>query len=190
MASLSPSCAASLVAAEAAALALPGLAATVEAIIAAAVTEEWPIVLGLLVNAYNQALSISTSAATALNNAVTCIRAFIASLGGGGTMAACASTHSGKVQGAGLCCAQIGVAGGLVAQPPGTTLPTYTPGQARAGTIPQGRIVQVTDAAGHCASCMIVGSTSKKHPGQPVLKFVRGGPACPTAGTGCCATII
>ena len=106
----------------------------------------------------------------------------------GGTMA-CTNFHksSQKVQGPGLCCAQVGVAGGLVAPPPGTILPTYQPGQADAGTIPAGRIVQVTDAAGHCASCMIVGSKSKKHPGKPVLMFVRGGPACPTAGTGCCA---
>jgi len=102
---------------------------------------------------------------------------------------ACVTFHksSTKVQGPGLCCAQVGVAGGLVAPPPGTTLPQYIPGQADAGQIPPGRIVQVTDAGGHCASCMIVGSASKKHPGKPVLKFVRGGPACPTAGTGCCA---
>jgi hypothetical protein len=108
-----------------------------------------------------------------------------ADLGGLVTMAACANTHSSKVQGAGICCAQVGV--GLTAPPKGTTLPAYQPGQANAGTIPAGRIVQVTDAGGHCASCMIVGSTSRKHPGKPVLKFVRGGPACPTAGTGCCS---
>ncbi len=102
---------------------------------------------------------------------------------------ACANFHksSTRVQGPGLCCAQVGVAGGLVAPPAGTTLPAYIPGQADAGQIPAGRIVQVTDAGGHCASCMIVGSKSKKHPGKPVLMFVRGGPACPTAGTGCCS---
>lgn len=103
----------------------------------------------------------------------------------GGTPMACANTHSSKVQGAGLCCAQVGV--GLTPPPPGTLLPAYQAGQADAGAIPAGRIVQVTDSGGHCASCMIVGSTSRKHPGKPVLKFLRGGPSCPTAGTGCCS---
>jgi hypothetical protein len=106
---------------------------------------------------------------------------------GGSPMAGqCVQKHSGgMVPGAGLCCAQVGV--GLTPPPPGTKLAPYVAGQADAGQIPAGRIVQVTDAGGHCASCMIVGSTSKKHPGKPVLKFVRGGPLCPTAGTGCCS---
>ncbi len=97
---------------------------------------------------------------------------------------ACVTTHSSKVQGAGLCCAAV-QSGALTPPPPGTTLPVYTPGQAY--TLPPGRITTVTDSAGHCASCMIVGSSSRKHPGRPVLKFIRGGPSCPTAGTGCCA---
>jgi hypothetical protein len=95
----------------------------------------------------------------------------------------CVPKHSSTVQGAGLCCQQVGA--GLTAPPPNTILPVYQPGQA--ATLPPGRIVGVTDAGGHCASCMIVGSTSKKHPGQPVLKFIRGGPSCPKSRTGCCA---
>lgn len=96
----------------------------------------------------------------------------------------CIPHHSGgRVPGAGLCCQQVG--SGLTAPAPGTILAPYVPGQA--ASLPVGRIVQVTDAGGHCASCMIVGSASAKHRGKPVLKFIRGGPSCPTAGTGCCA---
>jgi hypothetical protein len=115
-------------------------------------------------------------------------QAAIAALGGGtGTMAGgqCVASHSIKTPGAGLCCQQVGV--GLTPPPAGTILPPYVAGQANAGQIPAGRIVTVTDAGGHCASCMIVGSTSAKHRGKPVLKFVRGGPACPAAHTGCCS---
>lgn len=104
----------------------------------------------------------------------------------GGANVACTTTHrvSSNVQGAGLCCQA--VQSGLLTPPPkGTTLPVYTPGSA--STLPAGRITVVTDAAGHCASCMIVGSASKKHPGRPVLKFIRGGPSCPSATGGCCA---
>jgi hypothetical protein len=36
---------------------------------------------------------------------------------------------------------------------------------------------------------MIVGSSSRSHPGKPVLKFIRGGPGCPTGGSGCCAMV-
>jgi hypothetical protein len=111
------------------------------------------------------------------------------SLFGGKPIMPCVTTHrtSGKVQGPGLCCSQVGVAGGLVAPPAGTTLPQYLAGQADAGQIPAGRIVGVTTATGKCGSCMVVGSSSKKHLGKPVLKFIPGGPTCPTAGTGCCA---
>jgi hypothetical protein len=99
-------------------------------------------------------------------------------------MAVCNPTHSSKVQGNGLCCAAL-AAGQLVKPAAGTTLPQYTAGSA--ATLPVGRITQVTDSGGHCASCMIVGSSSRKHPGKPVLKFIRGGPGCPVAGSGCCA---
>ena len=98
---------------------------------------------------------------------------------------ACNTTHSQKVQGAGLCCQAV-QSGALTPPPPGTTLPTYVTGSHGAG-IPAGRITTVTDSLGHCASCMIVGSKSPKHPGRPVLKYIRGGPACPSATTGCCA---
>jgi hypothetical protein len=97
----------------------------------------------------------------------------------------CNTTHSGgRVQGAGKCC-QLVQSGQLVPPPAGTTLPAYTPGSS--GTLPANRRAQTTDAAGHCATCMIVGSSSRKHPGKPVLRFIRGGPGCPTSGTGCCA---
>lgn len=95
---------------------------------------------------------------------------------------ACNTTHrvSTKVQGPGLCCQQV-TNGSLVLPPGTTTLPRYTSGGEL--NFPH---VQVTDSAGHCATCMIVGSSSVKHPGRPVLKFVRGGPGCATS-SGCCA---
>lgn len=96
---------------------------------------------------------------------------------------ACTSVHSTKVQGPGTCCLAV-QSGALTPPPAGTTLPQYTPGTA--ASYPAGRIATVTDSAGHCASCLIVGSSSRKHPGRPVLKFIRGGPACPTSSQGCC----
>jgi hypothetical protein len=101
----------------------------------------------------------------------------------GGSPVACNNTHSSKVQGPGTCCLAV-QSGALIPPAPGTTLPVYSPGQAY--TLPPGRIATVTDSAGHCASCMIVGSRSTKHPGRPVLKYIRGGPSCPTSGQGCC----
>jgi hypothetical protein len=97
---------------------------------------------------------------------------------------ACTTTHrvSNKVQGPGKCCAE--VSAGRLVLPPGTTsLPVYNPGDDLRNIFPHS---QVTDAAGHCATCLIVGSKSAKHPGRPVLKYVRGGPGCPTS-SGCCA---
>lgn len=93
---------------------------------------------------------------------------------------ACVNTHSTKVQGLSVCCAQVGT--GLLPPPPGTILPVYTPGSEASF-----QHVQVTDGGGHCGTCMIVGSKSKKHPGTPVLKFIRGGIGCPTTRTGCCS---
>jgi len=114
----------------------------------------------------------------------TAIVNFINSLSsGGGSNVACNSTHSSKVQGPGTCCLAV-QSGALIPPAPGTILPVYTPGSA--GTLPPGRIAQVTDSAGHCASCMIVGSSSAKHRGRPVLKYIRGGPTCPTSQAGCC----
>src|SRR5229473_5117339 len=114
----------------------------------------------------------------------TLIEALVARILGGSTVpTVCVPKHSSTVQGAGLCCQQVGA--GLTAPPPGTVLPVYQKGQA--ASLPPGRIVGVTDSGGHCASCMIVGSTSPKHPGRPVLKFIRGGPSCPTSRSGCCS---
>src|SRR5882672_5910742 len=114
------------------------------------------------------ALGLNPPQGLTVNQLIAFIRAAQGS--GSGTMAACANHHSSRVQGAGLCCQHVGV--DLTVPPAGTTLPPYQAGQANAGQIPAGRIVQVTDAGGHCASCMIVGSTSLKHRGKPVLKFI------------------
>lgn len=80
---------------------------------------------------------------------------------------ACTTTHAGgPVQGPGLCCSA--VQSGQLAKNIGAT-------------------VLVTDAGGHCGHCSVVASTSRKHPGRPVLRYRRGGAGCPTSGTGCCA---
>jgi hypothetical protein len=155
---------------------------------AAFAAEQYAIGLGLLVAAYEEAVLFSTAAAAAINQAIACIRAFITSLGSGGTQMACQTTHSGgRVQGAGLCCAAV-QAGALTPPPAGTTLPIYVKGSKGAG-LPAGRVTQVTDSKGDCATCMIVGSKSTAHFGKPVLKFIRGGPGCPTGGSGCCAMV-
>lgn len=78
----------------------------------------------------------------------------------------CVTQHSTTAPGAGLCCQQI--ASGKLKPVIGST-------------------VQVTDKAGHCGTCSVVASRSKKHAGAPVLKFTRGGAACPTTSRGCCA---
>lgn len=105
----------------------------------------------------------------------------------GGSNVACTNTHSAKTQGPGICCQALS-SGALQVPPPGTTLSPYTPGSA-AQLMAQGRATTVTDSAGHCGTCMIVGSTSRKHPGKPALKFIRGGPSCPSSATGCCALV-
>lgn len=99
---------------------------------------------------------------------------------------ACSNTHSARVQGAGVCCSHVGV--DLTKPASGTTLPPYQPGGVKnasfMNSIPH---VMVTNSLGQCGTCMIVGSRSAKHPGVPVLKFVRGGPGCPSSSHGCCA---
>lgn len=185
---LSNACTASLESAIELAAQFPVLASLLGAAAVAFAAEDYPVGLGLLVAAYNRAVNISQIAAQTLNDAILCIRLFLQGFGGqpspGGGNVACNTTHSSKVQGAGICCAAV-QSGALTVPPPGTTLPAYTPGQA--ATLPAGRRTQVVDAGGHCSTCMIVGSSSRKHPGRPVLRFIRGGPGCPTSGTGCCA---
>ena len=78
----------------------------------------------------------------------------------------CTDRHSSQTQGAGLCCHQI---------------------QSGALAKSIGSHVQVTDAGGHCGTCSVVASTSKKHRGVAVLRYRRGGPGCPTTTHGCCA---
>jgi hypothetical protein len=109
------------------------------------------------------------------------------SLGIGKRKMACTTTHTSKVQGAGLCCAAV-TAGRLTPPPAGTTLPVYSKGQSASycAAHPQD-CATVSDSAGHCGTCMIVGSKSATHPGKPVLKFIHGGPSCPSSSTGCCA---
>lgn len=101
---------------------------------------------------------------------------------------ACNTTHSTRTAGAGTCCTA--VQQGLITPPPkGTVLPPYVAGDLANGRIPTNRYASVTAAGTHdgCGTCMIVGSSSAKHRGRPVLKFVRGGPGCPSSITGCCA---
>jgi hypothetical protein len=88
--------------------------------------------------------------------------------------------HSSRVAGPGLCCSKVGQPG-FLAPPAGTVLTQFTPGSEL-----NFEHIQVTDAGGHCGTCLIVGSKSPKHPGRPVFKYVRGGPGCPTTSS-CCA---
>jgi hypothetical protein len=105
---------------------------------------------------------------------------------GGKLNMACTTTHSGgKLPGAGLCCTAV-QQGQLVAPPAGTILPVYQPGQS-AAVFAAGRAVAVSDVNQKCGTCMIVGSSSRKHQGRPVLKFIHGGAQCPSSTTGCCA---
>lgn len=101
----------------------------------------------------------------------------------GGSTVACINKHTSKVPGAGLCCAQVN-SGAL--RTTATTLPPYAAGELATNPtlFPH---VMVTTASGKCGTCLIVGSKNAKHPGKPVLKFVPGGPGCPTTTTGCCA---
>ncbi len=93
----------------------------------------------------------------------------------------CTNTHSSRVQGPGLCCQHVGVD---LIDPKGASLPVYVRGllASNPGSFPH---VQVTDSGGHCGTCMIVGT--RRSPTVHVLKFVRGGPGCPSKRTGCCA---
>jgi len=151
------------------------VADTLAAAIAAFAAEQWAIGLGLLVAAYEEALLFSAAAASALNNAVACVRTFINSLGGGSGMA-CATTHkvSSTVQGGGPCCNAYAAAG----------FPTVAVGQ---------RVV-ATNKAGKCIVCEVKLSTSKAHPGIPVFKrgkaSVPGSTvSCPSTAEGCCALL-
>jgi hypothetical protein len=177
-------CVVALGAAGRAALKIPGLSAALAGATAALAAEDYPLAISFLLGAYLEVQGIDEQVALLVNQALTCIESFAAGFTGGGNQVACTYKHSSTVQGPGLCCQAV-QNGGLIVPPAGTILPQYTPGSA--ATLPAGRHVQVVDSGGHCATCMIVGSTSKKHPGKPVLKFIRGGPGCPTSSTGCCA---
>jgi hypothetical protein len=99
---------------------------------------------------------------------------------------ACINQHSSTVQGPGLCCTA--VSNGQLVLPPGTTrLPPYTQGYNLATNPANFPHVMVQTSTGKCGTCMIVGSSSLKHSGRPVLKFRPGGPGCPTTSRGCCA---
>lgn len=103
-------------------------------------------------------------------------------IGGGSNMPACTTTHrtSTKVQGAGVCCALVGTT--LIPVPGQATYPVYS--AATAPTLPH---APAANSLGQCGTCYIAGSKSPKHPGKPILKFIRGGVSCPTTGTGCCS---
>jgi len=115
------------------------------------------------------------------------VRAYMQSFIGGTNMA-CSPTHSTRTPGAGLCCTAV-TQGLLHPPPPGTILPVPVgPGSLTAYCLANpAQCAVVTTAKGHCAHCMIVGSRSVAHPGKPVLKFMYGGPTCPSTVTGCCA---
>jgi hypothetical protein len=160
-------------------------AALLSEIADALLTEGWALVVQIL-EAALIGFEFTAEQKSAVVSVIACIKTFL----GGNTMA-CTTTHAGpRVQGAGTCCSKVGVAGGLVKPPAGTILPPYVTGSHGAG-LPSGQSVQVNiiNSAGvsECGTCMIVGSTSRKHPGKPVLKFIRGGPGCPVGGSGCCA---
>jgi hypothetical protein len=106
------------------------------------------------------------------------IRALIAS-GTGGPGMACATTHSTttKAQGPGVCCAALSAAG-------------YGPGNPP----PIGTRVAAQNRLGNCIVCQVSASTSRKHPGVPVIRrgksFVAGSAvSCPTSSGGCCALV-
>jgi hypothetical protein len=159
-------------------------AALLSEIADALLTEGWALVVQIL-EAALIGFEFTAEQKSAVVSVIACINSFL----GGNTMA-CTTTHSGpRVQGAGTCCAAV-QSGALQRPPAGTILPPYVAGSHGAG-LPAGRSTQVNiiTAAGvsECGTCMIVGSKSTKHPGKPVLKFIRGGPGCPVGGSGCCA---
>jgi hypothetical protein len=150
-------------------------------------TDGWSLIVQIL-EAALISFEFSTEEKAAVISAIACFR----SLTGGSNMP-CATTHSGpRVQGAGTCCAAV-QSGALTPPPAGTILAPYVKGSHGAG-LPAGRSTQVNiiTASGNseCGTCMIVGSRSTSHPGKPVLKFIRGGPGCPTGGSGCCAMAV
>lgn len=168
---LPASCNQALNRAEAALLALPGFAGTVEKIAAAVAEEAWPVALGLLVAAYAEARSISTNAANAINLALACLRQWLSQTFGGGPVA-CATTHkvSTVAQGPGVCCAAFSASG---------LAPVV------------GARVVATNKNGKCMVCEIKASTSKKNPGMLVFKRgknqVPGSTvSCPSTSEGCC----
>jgi hypothetical protein len=85
---------------------------------------------------------------------------------------ACVTTHrtGGVVQGPGLCCSQ--VASGALAKAIGSVGPATTNAKT-----------------GKCGHCEVVASTSRKHPGRPVLRWKFGGTMCPSTVHGCCALV-
>lgn len=90
-----------------------------------------------------------------------------------------AQKHSTTVAGAGLCCSKVGQPG-FLAPPPGTLLPPYTKGAILS-------FEHINAPAGNrCGTCVIAGSKNPMHPGRPILKWIPGGPGCPTSSR-CCA---
>jgi hypothetical protein len=109
------------------------------------------------------------------------------SLGIGRKNVACKQSASQKVQGAvGLCCSAV-QQGALIPPAAGTTLPVYVAGSLASYCASHpGDCAQVTSASGKCGTCAIVGSKSSKHPGKPVLRYIPGGPGCPSSQFSCC----
>lgn len=145
------------------------------------------IISGALVTSatiYSALVAIGVTAPPGLTVAqlISFIQQLIASQGGKGM--ACATSHnvSSQVQGPGVCCAALTAAGFGPGNPPpiGTRVAAMTAATSK--------------TASHCIVCQVSASTSKKHPGAPVIKrgknFVAGSTVnCPTTAGGCCALV-
>jgi hypothetical protein len=158
--------------AELAVVSFTSVAVTVAEAIAEFTVENYPVGLGLLAGAAIEARKFSVAGADAINQAISCIRGFLASFGGGGNVA-CATTHttSIKTQGPGVCCAALAAS-------------NQTP--------VVGLRIAATNKLGNCIVCVVKASTSKKNPGVLVFKrgkaHVPGSPvSCPSTQEGCCA---
>jgi hypothetical protein len=104
----------------------------------------------------------------------------------------CTDTHcptcnkQTRIQGPGTCCAAFAA---------------YKAAGSPAGPIQVGARIRANDSKGNCIVCEVKSSTSKRHPGRPVIKRGKGmGPAydmslgqvtqgCPSSTGGCCALL-
>jgi hypothetical protein len=169
--SLSSTCLSALRNAEAAVASFTSVGVILVEAAAEFAVENYPVGLGLLAAAAVEARKFSVAGADAINQAISCIRGFLASFGGRNV--ACASTHKTSIQtqGPGVCCAALTAAN----IPPAV-----------------GVRVSAVNKLGKCIICEVTTSRSPKHPGQLVFKrgkaSVPGSAvSCPSTFEGCCA---